>query len=394
MIRTIRRKHDKKCVVFIVQCYKPRVAKIAYALTLKGYKVILLLDECSKQVGFAVNRNDKDKFFSKVYYFGNNEKLFRIAKKYSPLVYHIFSESYVPDYAEFIIKNKAEFGKIVFDIYDVYKDMAVYSNKIIENRERLCLENADGICCRSFETQHLKRKYNYKFKHRRLLFFDYCWGDLEHDEKVTPCNEDPNELLKIVYGGRIVSPILNNSIGLREWKAILFIDEICSSNRGKLVIIPTRSCGDYYYSCFKRLSKRSSSFELKEPMDAKELIAFEKGMDYGTDTFEFASDTPEGKQNGSQRVYAVKAKYSVTNKYFDYIDAGIPFIYGKRDEMFGKYLERFYACGIYVPLENLEEKFEYLRENRNKHRDKVIQARKELSIHNQINRLVKYYEEI
>ena len=50
---------------------------------------------------------------------------------------------------------------------DVPMDRKVYAPKINEyfknaKREKFCLENADGLCCRMFETQYLKQKYHYQ----------------------------------------------------------------------------------------------------------------------------------------------------------------------------------------------------------------------------------------
>ena len=148
---------------------KPRVAKIGYALRKKGFQVTLLLDKSNKKEIF----NSDFKFYDRIFYFSSKEEVYSKCLLDRPLVYHIFSEAQVKPWSEYLIQNKYRLGKVVYDQYDVYRDFVSCKKDEFTNREQYCMENADGLCCRMFETQYLKQKYHYKFMGKRILFFDF-----------------------------------------------------------------------------------------------------------------------------------------------------------------------------------------------------------------------------
>lgn len=163
---------NNKEVVLIAQYIKPRVSKIGYALRNKKFKVILMVPRGAEE---QLNSTNK-KYYDKLLFFSNSEELMAKCLIFSPLVFHIFTEAYVPDWAAFIVKNRDKIGKIVYDQYDIYRGLVVKTFDQFAKNEKFCLENADGLCCRMMETEYLRENYKYNYKGKRILFLDYCWN--------------------------------------------------------------------------------------------------------------------------------------------------------------------------------------------------------------------------
>lgn len=381
-----QKKEKQQEIVLVAQNIKPRLAKIAYASKKKGKKTVLLLEECSKP---ELNKTDIT-FFDRIIFFTDKEDALRKCLLRKPLVYHIFVEAVVEEWAEYLIQNKKKLGKIVYDQYDIYRGFVTDRYDEISKRERYCLENADGLCCRMFETQYLKKKYAYQFQGERLLFLDYCW-DGYHDAGTV---RDTSKGLRLVYGGRLLAKTnLNNDRYRIELNGFSHIAEFAQNNNAYFVIIPSVSVAEKGYGEYRSLARRYTRLLLKEPMSFHRLIRYESQMDYGIDCVELNADIDAYCEKKNAFNMRMKNKYYATNKYFDYLDAGIMPIYAREGELFGKYLARFGAA-FYCPLEMMGEKEEELRKARQSNKKKIYKAVKLFSIENQIERLIKFYERI
>jgi len=377
------RKTDSKCIVLVAFLIKPRIVKIGYALRKKGYKVILFLEENNKKGLY----NSKVRFFDRVSLFKSKEEVYCKCLMLNPLVYHLFTEASVNEWAEYIVDRKQKIGKIVYDQYDVYKGICRIHNRNWEKREKKCFENADGICCRSFQTQYLKHYMGYRFKGKRILFLDYCWDKYHfvNDKK-------DNENLQIVYGGRILSPNSKDTLSLVEWETVCYIAKKFKKHKAYFMIIPTKSATEYPE--FLKLKRDNQYLKIEEPMNFDELIRYESKMDYGIDCFEFQCKMDEYEiMFKGIADYRADAKYYATNKFFDYLDAGIPIIYGRKGELFGRYLSHFgvaAACAV----EDMPYMLDELKRKRGEYTENVKRARKALAIENQIGRLIDFYKSL
>lgn len=379
------RKYDNKCIVMVSDSMKPRVAKIGYALRKKGYHVIFLMQKSEKnRIG-----NAEVPFFDKLCYFDNGIDAYMKCLRFAPLVYHIFSEANIGEWVEYLIKKKNDLGKIVYDQYDVYRGLSSIFIRDCVEREKYCMENADGLCCRNFETQFLKHKYNYKFNGERILFLDYCWNNHSVKRK----KRNINQPLRIVYGGRILPNKAKMVLGKTEWEAIEFLAQKLNESDNDFYMIPSGECDKRLYRDFYKLDESLVHFKLKKTMPYKRLIHFESRMDYGIDCLEFQNKADEYKKYYRLTDYEAKARYYATNKFFDYLDAGIPIIYGRKGEMFGRYLS---AYGVAVPceLENMPNEFNNLKSRRDEYAKNVIVAREKLAVENQIERLILFYKQL
>jgi len=157
-----------RTVVFVVDSVSSRACKLAYGLKSIGWKVTLL------------HRGDLPadpvRYFDKTVRFACAAEALFLATRYRPVAFHVFS-NWNFDAAVLLVRHRL--GKIVFDDYDVLggtllPHFAHRFRKAIK-LERFVLENSDGLCCRDLETQAVKRA-GYRFRGRRLLLLDCCWG--------------------------------------------------------------------------------------------------------------------------------------------------------------------------------------------------------------------------
>lgn len=379
-----KKTQDDHLIVFVAQFMSPRLEKIGYALRKKGYKVILLLHEEGRTIGTVSGSRTKP--YDKLSFFSGVRDLYMLCMSVRPLVYHVFTGSQVEDWAVFLVKNKRRIGKIVYDQYDIYRDMyAEQNSRIIEN-EKYCMEHADGLVCRSFQTQYLKEKYGYQFGKRRLLFLDYCWNR----KRIKRRRKSPQEELRIVYGGYLSPRQSNSPLSQIEWEGLSAWVRATKEHSAKMVVVGSNLSNDYKFRDFYRLAKNNDNFILKEKMNTTDLILFESRMDYGTDTFELEKDQKIVFSNFN---FEARETYCANNKYFDYLDAGIPIICGRPSEMLSGYLEK-YGVVFRCTLEQLPEKMDELKRRRNEYADHVEIARKKFSIHRQIIRLLDFYKNI
>ena len=377
--KLIEKRHDNKPIsmneiVFVGRNIKPRMLKMAYALRKKGYVVKLLIS--SKD-----NSSDWD-FFDNVIFFSTTQNLYMKCLMMKPLVYHIFTEATVDDWAYDMIVNKDKLGLVVYDQYDIYHGLVREENDIYSIREKYCLENADGLCCRMFETQFLKQRYNYVFKGKRLLFFDYCWNN--YSPRIMERQNSAH--IKFVYGGRLMRASSNERFKI-EYRGFTYWAKQLNLSGDSLTVFPSRKIAGSKLHVYRNIEREYRSIRYKDPLPAKELIKIESEMDYGIDCLELQSDVDK-----NMKLY-YKNKFYATNKYFDYIDAGVVPLYGRKDELFGSYLEKV-GGAVKCSLEELPQKLELLRDNVDKYKQQLDSARKELSIDNNIERLIKFYNEL
>ena len=146
-----RRPRQSNQIVFVSDRPSSREAKLAHGLRQAGWQVVLLY---KTPPAFEAAR-----YFQHAHGYRDEWEALAWCARYRPVAFHVFS-TWEFDVAARLVRHRP--GKIVFDDYDVMVGMLreEYVGRDFRRQvalERYCLENADGLCCRSLETQFAKR---------------------------------------------------------------------------------------------------------------------------------------------------------------------------------------------------------------------------------------------
>lgn len=341
-IRAIRAGKNAACrpltprqVVFVSDFPCSREAKLAYGLQQVGWEVILLY---GKGPNF-----DAIKYFKEIQQYRNRWEALNLAARYTPVVYHVFSRWYF-DTAATLVRYRP--GKIVFDDYDVMAGMLTeehldkYNNREKLEQERYCLENADGLCCRSLETQYAKRHLGYRFRGKRLLLLDCCWAD-------GVCSYPPAAVqegdLHVAYSGNL--PVADPADP----------EDISENIHYEVAALLSRHRVHYHvYPSDRRLAEMCaprilnylaahgdpSYVHIHEPCSADDLTAELSHYHCGLHVL------PLNVEGYMRQYTQEKFRYSTTNKIFDYLDAGLFVVI--HPGAFQRFLVRRYRVGSSV----------------------------------------------
>lgn len=169
--RASRETPDLGVVVIVTQSATVRVCKLAYALKLCDYKVVLL----HADPDFGALQSALPPLFDEAVMYKSPEDAVMKAASRRPLANHVFC-NWRYAVAEAFVRMRP--GVVVIDTKDVLGGFArphVLRKYPFEAKaERFCFEHADGICCSDMRTQYLKRHLAYRLA-PRLFWPDYCW---------------------------------------------------------------------------------------------------------------------------------------------------------------------------------------------------------------------------
>lgn len=164
IVPQLKKKIDDKTVMMVVDYPRSRHIRISTVLRSRGWHVKLLTG--------ATPYFNPAPFFDEILTYNNHEEALFIAKKNSADIFHLFS-TWGDDTSRLFIKEKP--GPVVFDPYDVVDGLYKKSgfDSVIE-KQRFCLENADGITARDLRVRYVYRSLNYRKPKHIILFQDYC----------------------------------------------------------------------------------------------------------------------------------------------------------------------------------------------------------------------------
>lgn len=298
-------------IVLVADLVLPRVCKIAYGLKSIGWQVILLYQNAPF--------NEPEKYCDRVYIYHSPAEALAIARQFHPIVYHIFS---VIDFviASLFIHDKP--GKIVFDDYDVMAGMMKedWTSRHFTGQmqlEKFCLENADGLCCRSIEMQYSRRCFEYKYRGKRIFFADYCWNF--PNITISTSYQSTDDAIHVVYAGNI--PYEKSQ---KPSNYLLLLAETLAQHKIHYHIYPAPHVVENFKTDllgYIQLSDQSPFFHLHQPLDNEDMIEEFTQYDLGLSMF--------GQEHSSyHQPYHVQQKfeYCMANKLYDYLDAGLPYL--------------------------------------------------------------------
>lgn len=380
---------DKNTIVFISGDIKPRSVKIIGALVKKKYNLIVLeYKYCNELV-----IKELVTYNIKFYHCNSMADVYFKAMQYNPLVYY-----YEPVWGdcsgvEIMVRHRNLFGKIVFAPYDVLNDGYVQISESDKLTERYCLENADGIVWRWFSKEYLEEKKGFAYKGKSIQFMDYCKdGKTDNNEKT----DNKDNKLKICFVQGAINGNLNNAVldqnGFKNdgiYTETARIDTILNrlGNMDDCIFhIFIGECSTDAEKRLKELERKYSNFKFFCGTAHKELISIISGYDYGCFFMTGGKDIPE-TESIDNMYYGSNYINSEANRYFDYLDAGIPIIATSPK----KQCEYLYSLKVLVKMDVSNLDIGYLKKNKTIYKKNVKEAKTELLIDNQIQRMIDFF---
>lgn len=367
------RKHKgNDLIVFVIMQFKPRYVKMAQALIKKNYKLIFIMKDTE------FNRKNRGEIPSGIrrYFFGSPEDALKVCKKYFPLVFHIFVEKdYETSY--FLIRHKAELGKIVYSEYDLfwgyYKNSVKRSAQRAVAKERYCLENADGICFRDWGGNFLEENTDYHIQGKWVMLLDGCSG-IQIEKKSM-------EGLHLCFAGGVHA---SNQYGVYSHNNELqMLIDRCEKEHVHLHIYPTRKDHNLY-APYIAMSNGMKYFHFYDPLPYSKLIDCISQYDYGIDI-----SLKPYEENTSTYTKAAY-QYDSGNKYFDYLDAELPLIAPCAEIL----SDEFARKGVCIQESILTVDFDYLKEKKGSFQEAVRKAKADYNMEYNIQKLINLYESI
>jgi hypothetical protein len=157
-------------VVFVSEIPRMREVKLGTALRSAGWEVILLSREAPPAGNEAA--------FSRLVRYRDRWEALLTGAALDPVVFHVFACWNYYTALEFVRRRP---GPVVIDVTDVMKGLS--RDDFLDLRypgqsemERECLEQSDGVCCRSLEVQFLKRRLGYRLRGKVLFLPDLSMG--------------------------------------------------------------------------------------------------------------------------------------------------------------------------------------------------------------------------
>lgn len=373
---------NRKQIVFISGNLTPRSKKIIAALIKKNFNIVVL--EYGEQYKLVVPEIMSHNI--ETVYYKSDMEILCIAMKYKPFVYY-----YEPAWgdcsgSEMMIRHRDLFGKIVFGTYDVLNDGYVQVSEQQKQSERYCLENAEGVVWRWCSKQFLEEKKGFVYKGKSIQFFDYC------GEYVAEEYNNSDSKLRLCFAAGGIDGILDASILENDGKYIepARIDVILEKigNRSDCIFdVFVGECSDEDREKLDLLERKYFNFKVIYGTKHNDLIVMLSRYDYGCLLWTDGEDIPD-LQSIDNIHYGSNYNNSQANVCFDYLNAGIPVI-ATRGKKQCDYLEKF---GVLVKMNVSDIDIDYLKENKLIYRQSVDRAKDELSIDNQIQRMIDFFE--
>ena len=370
--RIIRREKIKRKVAFVICLMSPRVVKIVEALQNNEYEIELIV--CSKEWVEDVRYSEFFQRHESTICECMEELMYQLIMSRAELV-HIFSEydRVSMAIAYNIILRKDFLPVIVFEQYDIANGMYCNIAEEILREERYCLETADGICCRGNELDYLiQMKFN--INGQRIKFWDYIGNEVYE-------NKSAKELSMCYAGGLSTE---------RDWPeatyaCLLEFAKLCEKNKCHFHLYPTQWDENKYID-YIRMDKNSLYFHFHKPIAYRDVARELSQYDYGVVI------TREGflEKENNGGFSSKKVIYSTTNKFYDYLAAGLPIV-AAFPVLYVKYLEE---KGVLINWTIEEFDFEQLRKKRQEMKERVKAVRKEWQIKFKIVELIAFYESL
>ncbi len=379
-----RSKSGKDYLVFVTGRIFIRTTKIVLALKKKGFAIKIMQMDTDEYPG----ERELIQAQIEIAKCRSLAELFVRALEEAPLAYYIDPPYQDTTISAFIVRNKQYFGKIIFGAYDIFRDFS--SNPLPEYRymtEQYSLEYADGVVWRYDAMEYFQQKYGYCYHGRQIQFYDYC---IDYPQIGLKSEEDK---LKICWLPTVLNIHLKKYEQDVKYAHMATVEEMVNLVKGRadcILDIYVWDSTDEQKAQIAVIEKECNNVKFYYHVPHAELMERLQQYDYGTFPYRHSSPPEFVSENDGCYITSEKAVYPVGNKYFDYISAGIPVI-ADYPEKLCNYLEQF---GVIVRMDIDRFDINYLKKNKERYRNQVACARRQLLMDHQIERLISFIMEV
>ena len=379
---------DSMQIVYISGCLTPRSTKIINALRKKGYTVTLILFGFIQEI--ILNEVQSQKI-SCIQCSCEEEVLFH-ALKYRPLVYFYEPPWKNCNWLQIVLQYKDNFRPIVVGLYDVMNDgYAIEDQRLLES-EKYVLENADGVVWRWFSKDYLKEEKGFLYKGKSIQFHDYCGGYLKDNKSIRQHAGNVLKLCTVQGSFWIFSQEGDVPDGYETFASLKDITNLLGNRKDCVLDIYIGICDEKGMEEAEKIEAIYSNIRFFWNTNHMELIDRLQDYDYGCEFYNSGKIIPLDMKirYGVHEHYGSLNTNSVSNRFYDYIDAGLPVI----SIMPHKQIDFLSKYGIIVHMCIQDFDMDFLIKNAEELKRKAVAARQELDIDNHIDELIQFFKEL
>ncbi len=362
-------------IILVVGALTPRSLKIAETLQERGYEIKLIASPQAAMQEFCIEALEQIRVAC-IKCTSIVEFMYRIIAERAKLV-HLLTTLGNSRIDRILIRTKGLFPPIVYDEYDIYNLCYTGISKEFLENERFCLEHAEAVCNRGYEINYLIRN-GYNIDGKVIQFSDYCGNGQIYT------NEAENGELSICYCGNILSEAESP-----EW-AQNFSDlaELCAAHHCNFHLYP-HIWNEERLQFYIEMNRLNDYFHLHHPVPYGQLKFEISKHDYGIYPMK-RINLKQGmvyNQELSARYGIEVIAYAHTNKYFDYLDAGLPIIAANPIQL----VNFLQTKGVVLAWTIEEYNFDEMRARKNELKEKVKNVHYELQMRQHIDELLDFY---
>ncbi|MBQ9361070.1 MAG: hypothetical protein IJT96_08555 [Lachnospiraceae bacterium] len=377
---------QNELIVFIVGVVTARNARIIKALKKRNKRYAI---EVMQFQGFPYAGDDElDRLGIKRAICGSVEELFYSAIQKKPQLFYIDAPNMCAVIPAVMCQFKYIFGKIIFTANDIVHGTYIGFPYYYYESERYALENADGIVWRYYSQNFIHQRFNINYGGKSIRFPDYCDDDTLYSMK-------KGDKLRFVCIINHLDDILLGRNGYTPLKRII--------NR----LVGENKCEFYLYSKFadedemvylEECRHYWKNFHYFINVNHMELMNSLGSFDYAlylfddTKLVQFPYKLMERTSDDNTRSRYTEGmyRYSISNTTFELISAGIPLVTTKK----GSFCEELMKEGVVYPMSITNLDIEYLYQNRDAARERVLRLRQKWLINEKIEELESFFDTI
>ena len=366
---------DKKIIFIIELVATARLEKITKALCKRGYRITLLYN--TKMVPKTEGLERLKEYCEAVHGYNRvAQLLYYTIESRIPIVHFYVAYN---NFASILLllQVKGIMPRIIAEKYDIFNGTTPYkeAKKRYCRAEKYFMEHSDGVCCREFSMEYCVKELGFELRREYLVFLDYA------EEQIFEEKEKQEEL-SLCYVGEICT---EKEYPGASYACFLELAAKCERNNCHLHVYPFM-WSETRFSQYIKYAQNSQYFHFHHPVEHNKLYEEISQYDYGIHPVK--STYLDREIDGC--ITRNKLIYASTNKYFDYISAGIPII-GISPVIITKEIEK---TGGIIRWSIDDYDFDELKRRKKELRDELLQNRGYWMIDNRISELTDYYEEV